>query len=219
LNVSQLFTFIPKLMEKKQKEFFSHGIARYVPWKYEGDESSISATLSGEDKFQGFLLKEIEGKSFELKYHAALTEDGLSIRYSMETEKPSVIGLHYYYALPNKSGSVFSIVAPDYHHPEGWKPIPSSWCLKEGELAFEVNEDTVADFGFTTQGDALEGQIELDAGAYKLQINYQASSPEHAWQLYHPKGAAYVCLEPVSAKNPRDATSISSELKVQIKIL
>ena len=219
LDISTLFPFIEKLKAKKQKEFLSHGIARYVPWEYSGDCTSIKAKLSGEDSFKGVLLKDIEGKSFELLYQAELTEDGLSIRYSMSSEKPSVIGLHYYYALPSNEGLVTSIVDSSFHHPDGWKSIPHSWYNGQHELSFKIDESVEADFGFRPNKGALKTQIELDVNAYKLLISYQASSDENAWQLYHPKDASYVCLEPVSAKNPRDAKSLSSELKVQIKIL
>ena len=218
-DVSKLFSFIPKLIEKGQKEFFSHGIARYVPWKYEGDKTSITATLSGDTKFNGYYLRDIEGKSFDLKYHAALTEDQLSIQYSMEADKPSVIGLHYYYALVDKKGVVSSLVDPKYHHPDGWKTIPDTWYVNKNELGFKVGPETEADFGFRPFNDALETQIELDTGSYKLQINYQSCSEENAWQLYHPKDASYVCLEPVSAKNPREAKNLACELNVQLKIL
>ena len=133
VDISKLFPFVEKLKKKGQKEFISHGIARYVPWKYSGDKASIKGELSGEDSFKGILLKQIEGKSFQLFFKADLTEDGLSIRYSMESNKPSVIGLHYYYALPDQEGSVSAFVDPSYHHPDGWKPglkIKKSSSLK-----------------------------------------------------------------------------------------
>lgn len=219
LDVSSLFDFIPPLIKKGKKEFFSHGIARYVPWEYEGDSTSIRASLSGDSKFKGVYLKDIEGKSFELKFHAFLTEDDLSIHYSIEADKPSVIGLHYYYALEDKKGVVSSLVDSHYHHLEGWKLIPSEWYNGKNELTFNIEPNLEADFGFRPLNDALETQIELNTKSYRLQINYQSCSNENAWQLYHPKDASYVCLEPVNAKNPRDAKNFASELKVQIKIL
>ena len=94
-----------------------------------------------------------------------------------------------------------------------------TWLKDKKELFFKVDKDVEADFGFRPYNDALETQIELDAQSYKLQINYQASTRENAWQLYHPTDATYICLEPVSAKNPREPKSLSSELKVQIKII
>lgn len=219
VDISPLFPFVEELKLKDQKEFLSHGIARYVPWKYIGDRTSIKATLSGDDPYKGVLLKDIEGKSFELTYQADLTEDGLFIKYSMKSDKPSVIGLHYYYALPEEEAIVKAFVEPNFHHPDGWKPIPAFWLTDKQMLNFKVDKEAIIDYGFRPFNDAFETQIELNTFSYKVQINYQASSHENAWQLYHPQSATYVCIEPVSAKNPREAKSLSSELKIQIKIL
>ncbi len=219
LDLEPIFPFIKALKEKGQNEFFSHGIARYVPWKYEGDGNSISATLSGADTIQGIKLSTIEGQHFELKYSAKLLPDGLHIDYQVEAKKPSVIGLHYYYALPQARAKVEAQVDSKYHHPEGWKEIPNSWLKNSHQLSFDINESTEADFGFRPLGNSLESHIQLQAVDYSLSIKTESINPEHAWQLYHPKGASYVCLEPVSAINPREPTKVSSQLKVHIQIL
>lgn len=213
-----LFPFIANLKENGQKEFLSHGIARYVPWKYGADESSISAILTGDDEYKGIRLKEIEGQDFELRFKARLNDNVLYIHYLMEAEKPSVIGLHYYYALDDKTARIKSYVQNQFHHPEGWKDIPREWLSEDKELQLKIDPEFEADFGFRPAGNAFEGQIELFTSQYRLEIDYQSAGEEHAWQVYHPKDATFVCIEPVSAKNPREAKSKSASLQIQIKV-
>lgn len=214
-----LFPFIKKLVEKGQKEPFSHGIGRYVPWHFEGCDSSIQASLFSEDVYRGVKLRDLEGQSFELHYKAELLEDTLVIEYSFTKEKPGVIGLHYYYSLLDKRGVVESQVGPQYHGSEGWKPLEKEWMKSESGLYFNINPDVEADFGFRArEEESNQNSIFLSTAAYKLQIDYESNSEENAWQLYHPKDATFVCLEPVTAKNPRDPKLTSGHLKVRIKI-
>jgi hypothetical protein len=214
-----LFPFLKALKEKGQKEPFSHGIGRYVPWHFEGQDSKIEASLFSEDRYRGVKLRELEGESFELHYKAYLTDEALCIDYSFTKEKPGVIGLHYYYALFDKKGVVESQVAPQYHSSSGWQPLKKEWVKGDSALYFPLAPDIEADFGFRPreEGD-LQNSIFLSTDKVKLEIHYEASSEENAWQLYHPKNATYVCLEPLSAKNPRDPKLTSGHLKIRIKI-
>ncbi len=218
LDLTDLFSFIPGLEKKGQKEPFSHGIARYVPWKYEGGCDFINARLSGKDAFRGFTISELEGQDFELSFKAKLRPNGLFIDYSVNAKNPTVIGLHYYYALADKTGNVISKVDSEYHHPEGWRAIPKNWLESDKDLNFKLGADVEADFGFRPVNGASHSLIEMKTSSHQLRVHYQSNSSENSWQLYHPKDVTYVCLEPVSAINPREARQSSSNLKVQIEI-
>ncbi|MCH9634329.1 MAG: hypothetical protein S4CHLAM7_10750 [Chlamydiae bacterium] len=219
LKNDQLFPFIQGLKAKGEREFFSHGIGRYVPWKYKGSENQIEASLSGEDTYKGVKISSLEGQSFELIFKASFVEDQLEIDYSFTAERPGVIGLHYYYALSNQLGNVRAKVGPKYHRSEGWFPVEKSWLCQPGELEFKINSDIAADFGFLPfEKDATSNTIELHTESHNLRIHYQADSSQNSWQIYRPKGASYICLEPVLAQNPREAKLISGHLKVRIKI-
>ncbi|MCH9632795.1 MAG: hypothetical protein S4CHLAM6_11370 [Chlamydiae bacterium] len=219
LSIDDLFSFIPSLVKKGQKEPFSHGIARYVPWKYEGGKDFINAKLSGKDTYKGYKISELEGQDFELSFKAKLKPNGLFIDYSISAQNPSVIGLHYYYRLDNKLGNVSSQVDSKYHHPQGWRPIPNDWFESSRVLNFELRPDVEADFGFRPVNEAQHSQVQLKTSSHQVKIYYQSNSKENSWQLYHPKDATYVCLEPVSSANPREASEASSNLKIQIEII
>lgn len=220
LKDPELFPFFEKLQKKGEKEMFSHGLARYVPWKVTQKEASlIQATLSSEDSYKGHLLKELEGYDFELHFQARMRQNILNIEYEFEAEKPSVIGLHYYYALEHQKGRVVSLVGPKYHHPKGWRPIEPAWLQGPTQLDFKIDPLVDADFGFCPENSLGKGsQIKLVLSDYTVQIDYETDSEENAWQLYHPKGAPYVCLEPLTAHNPREASLEKGRLSVQIKI-
>lgn len=219
IEVSSLFPFTKHLLLNGQKEPFSHGIARYVPWNYKGDATSIFGTLNGSDEYQGIKLAALEGQDFTLEYQATITSEGLDIEYQVNSKKPSVIGLHYYYSLPGKQGEVFSRIDPMYHDFQGWKKVPHSWYHQlPNKLGLKVASTFDADFGFRPWANQLSSTITLKTSKYCLHITYQANSEENAWQLYHPKDATFVCIEPVSAKNPREAKKTFAHLKINIQV-
>lgn len=177
---------------------FSHGIARYVPWKYESNQTSIRASLSGKDLFHGMKLADIEGQNFELDFKATLT-DLLHIEYSVVSDTDSLVGLHTYYRLANGKGVVNAKV----------KEAPHDLSL-EMDKPYDLNFHPFR---------PREGKIGLETAEFRLEISYQAPSEEVSWQLFHPLQASYVCLEPISAYNPRSPHLTSSSIDVKIKIL
>ncbi len=177
---------------------FSHGIARYVPWKYEADQTSIKAKLSGKDLFQEMKLADIEGQNFELDFKAILT-DQLHIEYSVVSDTDSLVGLHTYYRLVNGKGRVKSKVKEE-----------TSELILDMDKPYDLNFHPFR---------PREGRISLETSDYSLEIEYKAPSEELSWQLFHPSGASFVCLEPISAFNPRSPHLTSSSIEVKIKIL
>lgn len=177
---------------------FSHGIARYVPWKYEMDQTSIKAKLSGKEVFQDMKLADIEGQNFELDFKATLT-DQLKIEYSVVSDTDSVIGLHTYYRLVEGNGIVRAKVKEEPHD-----------LVLTMDKPFDLNFHPFR---------PREGQILLETNEYSLNITYRAPSEELSWQLFHPLNATYVCLEPLSAYNPRAPHLTSSSIEINIEII
>lgn len=119
-----LFPYIARVKAKGVKDPFSHGIARYAPWNYVHSETQIQATLSSKDTWNGVSLRDLEGQDFDMSFDVRLLPNGLFILYGITSENPSVLGLHYYYNLPNKKGIVTGDITPEYRNREIWKPIP-----------------------------------------------------------------------------------------------
>ena len=214
-----LFPHIPAIKAKGQKEYFSHGIARYVPWKFEASETQIDAWLRGTDKYKGVMIKEFEGQDFEMRMHASLIHDGLLIDLSIHSEKPSVIGFHYYYALA-KQAYVEAFIEDKYRDKDGWQPLPDKWYDKEKKrLHFTLDQES--DFGFESfQHDNHPfHKINVKSEDYILHVEYTSSNEkETSWQLYHPKDESFVCVEPLSAKNPRAPRLNSNNLQLKISV-
>jgi hypothetical protein len=210
-----LFPHIAILKAKGCKDPFSHGIGRYVPWNYKADGTSISAHISGKDTWNGIPLSALEGVDFTMTYEAELTPTGLNISMKVSSSRVSVIGLHYYYALPKGKATVTSIVKDQYNDMGQFKPIPERWM--KNHLEFDLDEQ--ADYGFLPLSEDHSGEVQLKTSAYQLRIRYQGANDEVSWQLYHPKNASFVCIEPMSAKNPRNLSASSSAVNVQIEIV
>ncbi len=212
-----LFPHIARVKAKGIKEPFSHGIARYAPWNASATETKVTAKLTGKDLWNGVPLAELEGQNFTMGFTAELTPQGLSISLSVVSDKDSLVGIHYYYYLPQGSGKVISQVQKSYMENQELKPLPERWKLDPSQtLTFDLKE--AADFTFYPFPNALEGNILLDAGTYKLLTRYSCQSQENCWQLYHPASASFVCIEPISSQDPRHPNLTASSIQIHIEI-
>lgn len=205
-----LFPHFAYVRAKGIAEPFSHGIARYVPWTFSVKDSTIDATLSGKDEWKGIPLKKLEGQDFSLRYTATMTPTGLNIRYSVQSETDSVIGLHYYYALPRGTGTVSSLVKPS-------PSIPYS-LDKDNRLHLFLNGKEDVDCNFLPLEDSTAGYILLDAQEYQLHTRYKTTCAENSWQLYQPKGSSFVCIEPLTAERPRQPQLTVSSIVIDLEV-
>ena len=193
------FPFIAGLLEKGVHEPFSHGIARYAPWKYKATETMIEGKLTGKDLWNDVPLAVLEGQQFSLQFKAELTSEGLFMDYSVVSETDSLVGFHYYYGLVKGEGI---IKADTQEH-------------RNMEIALQGTE---WDHTFHQAVNPRFGKIELETGGYRVSVGYSCVSQENSWQLYHPKGASYVCIEPLSAKNPHHTNLTVSALKQHLQV-
>ena len=188
-------------------------------------DTQVKAVLHGSDLYKGVPLSTLEGQDFKMTYEARLLMTGLFIEYKIESELPSVIGLHYYYALPGK-GSLHGEVEPTYRDQAEWKPLPKGWTKgRESHLHFSLPQE--ADFGFVP---AIKNQNDhdyrmiLDTDAYSLHLDFNTCSDEEtSFQIFHPqslpsKRSSYVCITPLSARYPLKPKLTRSTLEVKIEI-
>lgn len=213
-----LFPHIARVKAKGVQDPFSHGIGRYAPWKVEAHEHEVRATLTGKDLWNGIPLSELEGQNFKMNFKAELLPDGLYIDLSIVSDTDSLVGLHYYYHLPEGKGLVKSEVQQRIIDRQEYKTIPSSWNFSEQhQLTYPLDQET--DCTFYAFPDPLNASILLDTGVYRLVTKYRCLSQENSWQLYHPQGASFVCIEPLSAQDPRHPNLTVSSLNIHLQIV
>lgn len=211
----RLFPHIASVKSSGKKEPFSHGIGRYAPWDYTASQNSIEATLTGSHIWKGIALKDLEGFDFLMKYKATIHETGLDIELNVEGEKPCIIGLHTYYRLA-KNNYLTAQVKHKYNDLGEFKPLPRNWLnQQQSHLRLPINQSL--DYGFlpeaTTKGRAL-----LETSEYNLLVSF-SSDHEISLQVYHPENSSFVCIEPLSVKNPRKLTTNCSSITVNLEIL
>lgn len=212
-----LFPHIAEVRKENRSDPFSHGIGRYAPWKFEATETKIKATLSGKDTWMDIPLADLEGQQFKMLFESELTPEGLKLNLSVTSDTDSIIGIHYYYRLPQGKGRIISRVQERYIANRQLQPIPSSWDYDDSHrLRYELDKDT--DFTFHPFPNPTEGEILLETTEFQLMTTYACASEENAFQLYHPKGASFVCIEPVSAKDPRAVNLTASSLSIHLQI-
>ncbi|NRA90672.1 MAG: hypothetical protein HRU43_06060, partial [Simkaniaceae bacterium] len=171
---SSLFPHIAAQKTKGVREPFSHGIARYVPWKFAKSTTQVKAHLHGSDLYQNTSLKVFEGQDF---------------------------------------------VQDSYRDQNTWSPLKEEW-IKDDHFHFTLPQK--ADFGFLPKRKAeneTDFHLNLNAPDYSLHLDYNAASDkEISCQIFHPENASYVCIEPLSAKDPTNPTLSRSTLEVKLQI-
>lgn len=213
-----LFPHIGRVRAHGVQDPFSHGVARYAPWSdVLATQTSIRAVLSGKDTWNGVPLSELEGQNFRIAYSIDLTPQGLALELSIVSDTDSLVGTHFYYHLPKGKGVVTSSVKPDYLDDGHLKKIDKNWNYDDQHvLHWDLSEE--ADYTFHPYPDPLNGTISLDAIDYRLQVQYHSISQESCWQLYHPQGASYVCIEPISAFDPHHPNLTVSSIRILLTI-
>lgn len=220
ISQEELFPHIARVRAKNGGvDPFSHGVGRYAPWTYEATENSVKAVLTGKDEWNGIALKDIENQDFTMKFDAELLPDGLHLELSVVSDSDSLVGIHYYYHLPQGKGTVSSGVQNKFIAIDKTLPIPGDWDydLTSQELNFSLNNE--ADFTFHPFPDPTKGEVLLDAGDYQLKTSFVSDSEECCFQLWHPRDASFVCIEPVSAYNPRSLSLSVSSIKIHLEII
>lgn len=213
-----LFPHIARVKAQGILDPFSHGIARYAPWQTESNEHHVHAVLTGKDLWNGIPLADLEGQNFKMIFKADLMPDGLHIELSIVSDTDSVVGLHYYYHLPQSKGTVMSEVQNTMIDQGKNVQIPSDWNYNDQRyLIYALDQET--DFTFYPHPNPLAGSILLDAMDYRLRVQYTSPSQENCWQLYHPKHSSFACIEPLSAKDPRHPNLTVSSLGIHLQIL
>lgn len=210
-----LFPHIARIKAHGVADPFSHGIVRYAPWKATATDTSVSASISGKDMWNGVPLADLEGQNFKMNFKANLTSTTLEIDLDVVSDTDSLVGIHYYYHLPNGTGTVTSAVQPN---DKGKQDLPDFIHLNDQNImTFDLDHES--DNTYYPFPNPREGKITLDTGTYKLITSYSCASQENCWQLYHPKGASFVCIEPISSKDPHHPNLTASSIHISLAIL
>lgn len=214
-----LFPHIARVKAKGIDDPFSHGIARYAPWKASATETKVVATLSSKDQWQNVALSELEGQNFTMQFAAEVLPTGLRITYSIVSATDSVLGLHYYWRLPKGKAEVKSQVEKTMIVNGIRQPISKEFEFSENQWMHFNPKSEQADHTFFPFPDACKGVIFLDTEEYKLKTTFISPSQECSWQLYHPKDASFICIEPISAQDPRHPNLSVSSLEVFLEVI
>ncbi len=142
------FPHIARVKAKGVKEPFSHGIARYAPWNYSAKENRITARITGNDTWQDVLLSSLEGYIFAVYMDVELREEGLFLELSVEADRPSVVGAHYYYAIGNEKAFIETDIKEQYFDGKNLQPLPEEW-KKNARTVIPLHQ--ALDLGFFPQ--------------------------------------------------------------------
>lgn len=213
-----LFPHIACVKLKGIADPFSHGIARYAPWQATATKTKVKGTLSGKDTWNGVPLSALEGQNFKMNFQAELTQRELVLTLDVVSDTDSLVGIHYYYRLPNNKGRIIAAIQPTFIDKGEKKPLPDGWRIDNQHfLTFDLDDEV--DYTFFPYPNPREGKIILDAGAYQLVTTYSCQSQENSWQLYHPKGASFVCIEPLSSQDPKHPNLSVSAIRIALEII
>lgn len=196
---------------------YHHGLGRYAKWSnVVHSETQIRANISGSEKLGEYTLAELEGQQFEMRFDIRLIPSGLRLKLEVISDEPSMCGFHYYYKLgPNPI--IHAEVNDQYNDQGTLKKIPAEW-KKDKQLYFDLTQE--ADFGFVPAQNQYDHKIVYQNDNYELNIVYLPAHPDEVqFQIYTPKDASFVCIEPMSAVEPRKPKLKHSLLEMKLEII
>lgn len=213
-----LFPHIKPGLEAGRKDPFSHGIARYVPWKVSASSTQLEAHLDSSMTYKGVLLKTLEGQAFSAHFHARLLPTGLFIKYSLESDSPSVLGFHYYYDLPD-AGLVSLQAEKAYRKQDKLIPFEKEALVgKSIHIPIKPNLD-ISLFPVKENENFHDYKCQLITDTYDLHLLYSPEfEHETCLQLYTDNAKQFVCLEPLSAKDPKKPYLTRSLIEMKLEI-
>jgi galactose mutarotase-like enzyme len=206
-----------KLQFRREAEPFSHGIARYVPWKVTRQQkNSFHAILDSHDTIEGITLGEIEGFDFVMEFEATVSPRELQIVYKAKsTTQPVVVGLHTYYNLQPTMNTIDLVGAPFYYDKLNKKTVPPEWY---GDRGLKIPLNKPLDYTFSPQLDKEGfGEVKVKTGVSNLLIQAKAY-PDLSFQLYRMEDSPFICIEPIAAINPRIVTQKNASIEVRISL-
>ncbi len=212
------FPHIAIIKAQGRTDPFSHGIARYAPWtQVEAFKDRFQAVLTGKESWNDIPLSQLEGQNFTMRFSGELKPSGLTLRLSVVSDTDSLVGFHYFYTLPNGKGKLRSKVADQLVVGDRRESIPEPWLQRDdGEIQIELSPEMKLDHTLVPFPNPLDTLITLETERYTLHIRSLCNCSEHSWQLYHPEGKSFVCIEPVSALDPRHPNLTVSSLEMHL---
>jgi hypothetical protein len=54
---------------------------------------------------------------------------------------------------------------------------------------------------------------------HPVKTSFVSQNEECSWQLWHPNGASFVCIEPISSQDPRHPNLTVSSIKIDLEII
>ena len=213
-----LFPHIARVKAKGVADPFSHGIARYAPWQASHTDLALSAKLSGKDLWNGVPLAQLEGQNFAMNFKAELKNSTLYLNLDVVSDTDSLVGIHYYYRLPQGSCKVYSQIPLRDLNNEDLQKASKNWKI-DPQQTFTYDLNGAIDHTFHSFPQPRQGIITLDTGGYKIITRYFSPNEENCWQLYHPEKASFICIEPISSKDPRHPNLSVSSLQIEIEIV
>ena len=165
---------------------FQHGVARYLPWRYEAAEASVTGEFSSDSHYRGHLVRDLAGFRFRARVSYRIVDDGITIEFDVEGEKPIAAGTHFYYDVVDKQKASVSLS-------DAFTPAPDRLRLDQPINEIYYVRSDVADH---------EASATLTTSAYRLTTTIRVGGPsERSFEsvvIFCPPEGRFVCVEPIS---------------------
>lgn len=205
----EAFPHLAYLAERRIRDPFQHGVGRYVAWEYETKVTDAMAQvrgfITGRSLFQGIPLNEITGFDFTAAITYTLADRSLAVRFDLTGTAPVTAGIHYYYALPPGASHV-AMTVENLGLGDDDSLFEFSSHQRDGKF-YRLPLDRPVDTLFAPVAEEKGmARFSLVTPAYRLDTRVLVEGPpETAFGsvvVFHPEGTDFVCVEPLSEKNP-----------------
>lgn len=218
IKEENLFAHVRSAQAQGYSDPFPNGIGSHAPWQASFSENKLQAVLSGQNNWYNTPLSSLQGQNFKMELKAELTSEGLEMEISTVSEADSLAGFRYVFGWPNGCAKVISKVQKHYLNPFGLHEIPSEWNNQQSQLSYQLDRSQEVNCVFAPLN-PLEGKILLETDSYRILTTYYCCCQENCWQVHYPADASYLCISPMSAKDPYHPNLTVSSIRVKLQIL
>jgi len=189
-----------------------------APWTANQVQGYLSATLTGENVWNGTSLAAREGQAFKLQSTARLEEATLRFSHSVVSDTDSLVGNLFHLRLP-QGPSHIEIDAKDHYYDAGQlQPLLQKWQRSEdGRINLPLDSDL--NIGMHPLLNPTEGTILLITSEYIAEVGYQSTNQESCWLIQYQRENPYISIGAVSSQNPWKPNLTVSSINLSLRIL
>jgi len=187
--------------------FMQTGEAMAASWEVEKSEEE---NLTAKHRYEG----EGEEQIYQMEGRISWDKEVLVSTLSIVSDTDSLIGPGYCFPLPDGRGRLEGVIKR-----EGFCEGKTVTLSEHSGKPVEIDLSHSCSLAVLPYLKPTEGKLLLETKNYQMEILYRSNCEEVSCLIYRPEKGDWICISPVSSKNPWKTNLTVSHVTTEIKFL